>query len=95
MGRLGALTACAEEERDLTRPEGVLGDGLFPVLLTHTRSPSERYVKRFRPMGSWERIDYVRDVKVQPPSAHAARARIRVTSSRGSADPGRHGLRAR
>ena len=90
MGRLGALTACAEEERDLTRPEGVLGDGLFPVLLTHTRSPSERYVKRFRPMGSWERIDYVRDVKVQPP-----RARIRVTSSRGSADPGRHGLRAR
>jgi hypothetical protein len=42
-----------------------------------------------RAVGAWERIDYVRDVKAQPPSAHAARARTCVTSSRGSADPGR------
>jgi hypothetical protein len=61
--------SCAEEERDLTRPEGLLGGGPFPVLLTHhTRSPSERYVKQFRRLGSWERIDYVRDVKAQPPA---------------------------
>ena len=95
------MRARAEEERGLTRPEGVLGGGPFQDLLTHrTRSPSEHYVKQFRGLGAWERIDYVRDVKAQPPSAHAARARTRLTSSRGSADPrrvtvGERGERAR